>query len=311
MKPKLIVLVLAFAAAGALLACGGGSSPSKPSAPALGTVVSTPQGGFPISVRETDGQEITLDQPPQRIVSLSPHATEIICAIGAGDQLVAVDKFANCPLGSSAKPEVDSFQPNLEAIAGFKPDLVYVFSDQQGIVAALRQANIPVLYLALPESLQATYDNIVVFGQITGHAGQANALVDSMKKRVDAVKAKVASVSTAPRFFHEVDSTLYTVAPNTFLGELYTILKGDNIAAGASTQFPQLSSETVVARDPEVIVLADGESPDSVKARPGWANVSAVKNNRICSVDPDLVSRPGPRIVDGLEALEKCLYPGQ
>jgi len=291
--PALLLLLVATA-------CGGGQS-SRPPA--------TSGASFPLTIPESDGQRLTLDSPRQRIVSLSPHATEILCAIGAGDQLVAVDKFANCPRGSKSKPEVDSFQPNLEAIAGFRPDLVYVFSDQGNIVQALRGLGTPVLYLALPTTIEGTFENILLFGRIAGRTKEAGDLVASMRKRVDAVKARVSDVKEGPRFFHEVDATLYTVGPDTFVGELYKLLKGQNIAAGAVGAYPQLSSETVVARDPQVIVLADGEKPAAVKARPGWGTVSAVRSNRICEVDPDLASQPGPRLVDGLEALAKCLYP--
>ncbi len=296
---KFIVLVSLLLVVVAAAGCG---NDDKPSSQTLSTA-------FPLKVPLTDGQTLTLDRPAERIVSLSPHATETLCAIGAGDRLVAVDRFANCPAGSKAKPEVDSFQPNLEAIAAYKPDLVYVFSDQGGIVAALRRLNIPVLYLALPGSLDGTFENISLIGRISGHDEAAKNLADSLRKRVDAVKSKVAGVTKGPRVFHEVDSTLYTVGPDTFVGELYRLLKAENIAAGAAGAYPQLSAETVVARDPEVVILADDQSAAQVRARPGWSSISAVKSNRICTVDPSALSQPGPRIADGLEALFRCLYP--
>jgi iron complex transport system substrate-binding protein len=133
-----------------------------------------------------------------------------------------------------------------------------------------------------------------------------------MQGRIDDIQERLAAVGQGPRLFHEVDNQLYTVAPNSFVGSLYTILKAQNIAAGAAEAFPQLSQEAIIEADPEVIILADvaaGESAETVKARPGWGSISAVSNNRIYVVDPDIMSRPGPRLVDALETLAKLLYP--
>jgi iron complex transport system substrate-binding protein len=294
--PLPIPLLVAF-----VLACGGdGGGAAAPNAGAT---------GFPLTITQSDGVRLTIEAPPQRIVSLASHATEVICALGAGDRLAAVDRFENCPAGSRAKPEVDSFQPNLEAIVGFRPDLVYVFSNQGGVVEALRRAGVPVLFLQVPATLQGVFENIALIGAVTGRAGAADALIADMRRRVDAVKARLASLERGPRFFHELDSTLYTVRNDTFIGELYVLLKGQNIAADAQTAYPQLSSETVIARDPEVIVLADEAAVDDVRGRAGWSVISAVRQGRVCRVDGALLSRPGPRIVDGLEALARCLYP--
>jgi len=304
-RKHFVMGVLVVLIAGALAGCGdedeGAQAPT-----------STPASAFPLTIEQSDGEPLTLERAPQRIVSLSAHATEILCAIGAGDQLVAVDMFANCPLGSTAKPEADSFQPNLEAITGYQPDLVYVFSDQGGIVAALRRTETPVLFLELPATLEGVLEQIELFGQLSDHGEEAEALVQSMQEGLDAVRERVAEVEQGPRIFHELDPTYYTVSPDSFTGDMYELLKAENIAAGAMGEAPQLSAEVIIDRDPEVIVLADepaGVTPDSVKQRPGWDQISAVQNDRICIVDPDLVSRPGPRIVEGLEALAECLYP--
>lgn len=302
MKRNSLSLLLGFVTAIAL-ACGGSGGASQ-------TPLAGSGSSFPMTVDQSDGQKLTLDKAPQRIVSLSPHASEIICAIGASAQLVAVDKFENCPHATKTKPELDSFQPSVEAITATNPDLVYVFSNQGKVVEALRRVNVPVLLLDLPQTLEGTYENIQLFGRITGHSKEANDLVTRLRKQADTVKARVATAAKGPRYFHELTADYYTLRSDTFVGELYGILKGQNVADGAASQYPQLSAETIVARDPEVIILADGESAAAVKARPGWANISAVKNSRVCVVDPDIVSRPGPRIIDGLEALGKCLYPG-
>jgi iron complex transport system substrate-binding protein len=284
-----------------ILACSDSSS----NAPEAAT------SQFPIRVQQSDGQTLVIEKAPERIVSLSAAATEVFCAIGAGDRLAAVDKYANCPANSKAKPEIDSFQPSLEALTAFRSDLVYVFSDQGGIVAALRGLGTPVLFLKPAQTMTGVFENIELMGRITGHDREAGDVVTAMQKKRDAIMAKAGSVTRGPRAFIELSPDYYTVRPDTFTGELITLLKGENIAAGAASAFPQLSAEVIVSRDPEVIVLADGVKAAEVKTRAGWANLSAVKDNRLCEVDPDLVSRPGPRIVDGLEALSACFFPGR
>jgi len=303
-RKLLVIAALLIAVAVALAACNGGGE-TRPA-------TSTPLSAFPLTIEQSDGQQLTLERAPQRIVSLSTHATEILCAIGAGDQLAAVERYANCPLGSKEKPELDAYKPNLEAIAGYQPDLVYVFSDTEGIVEALRRVGTPVLYLKLPSSMEGVLEQIELFGRLSGHESEAQELVQSMRERMDAVKDKVADVEQGPRIFHELDPTYFTAAPNSFVGDFYNLLKAKNIAEGATDEYPQLSAEVIIQRDPEVIILADeagGVTADSVKQRPGWDQISAVKNNRICAIVPELVSVPGPRVVDGLEALAKCLYP--
>jgi iron complex transport system substrate-binding protein len=299
-------MILAAAIVVAASACGGGSKAASP------TATSAPESAFPLTIDGSDGQKLTLTQAPRRIVSLSAHATDILCAIGAGDQLLAVEKYANCPSNGQPKPELDSFEPNLEAIASYQPDLVYVSSDTGNVVEALRRTGTSVLYLTLPSSVADVMAQIELFGQATGHASEAASVEHGLQQRIDAVKQELADVTAGPRVFHEVDSTYYTASPNSFIGDFYKILKADNIAAGATDEYPQLSAEVIVQRNPDVIVLADeaaGVTADSVAARPGWDAISAVKSRRICAIDASLISQPGTKIADAVEALAKCLYP--
>ncbi len=291
-------------------ACGDGEEAAPQPQPTPTATVAA--ASFPLTVTQSDGQTLTIESPPQRIVSLSAHATDIFCAIGAGDQLVAVEQYANCPAGSHEKPELDAYQPSVEAIAGYDPDLVYIFSDINGVVSALRNLGVPVLYLELPRSVEEVLDQIALFGRITAHTEEADALVRDMRERLDAIERRLADVDVGPRVFHELDPTYYTVGPNSFIGDMYRILKARNIAEDAGEAYPQLSAEVIVERDPEVIVLADepsGVTAESVKGRPGWSDISAVKNGRICVVDPSLVSQPGPKVIDAIETLAACLYP--
>lgn len=304
-------LALALAIAAALVSCGDGNEPGPP---ASTTAAATAEAAFPVTVTQSDGETLTVDAPPQRIVSLSAHATDILCAIGAGDQVVAVEQYANCPEGSDEKPALDAYQPSVEAIAGYDPDLVYIFSDINGVTGSLRGLGIPVLYLELPVSVDGVFEQIALFGRITGHSDEAGALVASMRQRLEAIEEKLGEVQEGPRVFHELDPTFFTVAPESFIGDMYRILKAKNIAEGASEPYPQLSAEVIVERDPEVIVLADepsGVTAEAVKGRPGWSEISAVRNGRICVVDPSLVSQPGPKVVDAVAALAACLYPAR
>ncbi len=309
LKPALAALALMVAVAA--WACGNGEE-AAPQPQTTPTATASAEASFPVTVTQSDGETLTIESPPQRIVSLSAHATDILCAIGAGDQLVAVERYANCPEGSDAKPALDAYQPSVEAIAGYDPDLVYIFSDINGVVGALRNLGIPVLYLELPESVEGVLEQIGLFGRITGHTQEAEALVAEMRRRLDAIEEKLADVDQGPRIFHELDPTYFTAAPQSFIGDMYRILKAQNIAEGATEPYPQLSAEVIVERDPEVIVLADepaGVTAEAVKGRPGWSEISAVKNGRICVVDPSLVSQPGPDVVDAIETLATCLYP--
>ena len=303
----LLALLLALAAACGDDGDGGGASLS-PTATRAATVAAQSQ----LTLTDGLGRSVTLTAVPQRIASLSPAATEILFAVGAGDQVVAVDMFSNYPPEASTREKLDAFQPSVEAIAGAQPDLVLVFYDPGNLVEGLTNANLTVFFLETPTSVEGVLDQIRVLGKVTGHPQEAEGLVESMQEDISAVQERLAAVEQGPRVFHEVDNQLYTVAPDSFVGNLYTILKAQNIAAGTGQAFPQLSQEAIIEADPEVIILGDavgGESPETVKARPGWGSISAVKNDRIYVVDPDIVSRPGPRLADALETLARALYP--
>jgi iron complex transport system substrate-binding protein len=302
MTRKLIALVLLLTLGSA--ACGGGSD--EPSAE------SPPEGVYPLKLRQADGEDFTLSQRPGRIISLSAHATEIFCAVGAGSQIVAVEEYANCPSGSTSKPELDGFNPNLEAIAAHRPDLVFVSTNSGEVVQGLRRLNIPVLYLELPSTIQGVLEQVGTLGSVAGRPEETAKLVQSIEQRLETVRAKVETVTQGPRVYHELDTTYFSAGPGSFIGDLYIYLKGQNIAAGAASAYPQLSAEIIIQRDPQVIVLADeaaGVTAESVKSRPGWGVIEAVRSNRVCVVDPDIVSRPGPRIADALDVLAKCMYP--
>ncbi len=304
-----VVLLLTVA-----VACEDGAEEPTPST--TPTVLSAVEVAYPQTITDTVGREVAIEAQPQRIASLSPAATEALFAIGAGDQVIAVDMYSNYPKEATTRQQLDAYEPNLEAIAAVRPDLVLLFYDPGELAASLEGLDITTVVLGsveqTPESIEGVFDQIRLLGEMTGHVQEAEDLVAGMQGRIDAIEEELADVGQGPRIFHEVDATLYAAGPDSFIGSLYETLKAQNIAAGADVPFPQLTQEVIIERDPEVIILGDGaygESPDTVKARPGWANISAVRNNRIHIVDPDIVSRPGPRCVDALEMLAPMLYP--
>jgi len=301
-----LALLLALGAA-----CGddGDNGDSGASTP---TVTAAAAVQYPLTLTDSKDRSVTLSAAPQRITSLSPAATEILFAIGAGDQVAAVEKFSDYPPEAKTLPQLDAYQPSVEAIAGAQPDLVLVYFDPGNLVDGLERAGLTVIFLEPPTSVDGVLEQIRLLGQATGHPQEAEELVETMQQSIASIQERLADVEQGPRVFHELDNQLFTVAPNSFVGDLYTILKAQNIAAGTDQAYPQLSQEAIIEADPEVIVLADmaaGESAETVKARPGWGSISAVRNNRIYSVDPDIVSRPGPRLVEALDTLAQALYP--
>ncbi len=288
--PVVAVVVALFA-----VSCGGGGQV---------TVV-----GFPVTVARSDGRELTFERPPRRIVSLSPGHTEILYAIGAGDQVIAVDSGSDFPAEAVAKATLDAEDPDLEEIAALEPDLVVLMSAPQELVRSLDQRGLQVLSLAVPDSLSALLDQIDLLGQITGRIDGSDSVVDSMDGRIQEIFEKVGPAA-GPRLYHELDDSLKTVSSSTFIGELYLTLNATSIADEPGEPFPRLTLEAIVEADPEVIILAyGGASPDSLKARPGWEGISAVKNDRVYALDPAILNRPGPRLVEGLEELARLLHP--
>ena len=316
----LAALPLVAALTALLLACGDGrydsaeGNTAQTSTPASGVGTATGSAAaFPKTFTDSSGAQVTVTGPPRRIVSLSPGATEILFAIGAGERVVGSDQFSNYPEAAQRTAKLDYSSPNPERTLALNPDLVVMATRQREQVKQFRDLKLPVIFLEEASSVQGVLDQIVVFGQLTGQTAQAEALVGEMRRRIDAATSRVAAVTAGPRVFYELSPDLYTVAPDTFIGSMLSLLKAQNIARGATTRFPQLSSEAVISADPEVIVLADagsaGQSIETLAARPGWSNVAAIKNRRVYAINPDIANRPGPRIVEAIEELARALYP--
>jgi iron complex transport system substrate-binding protein len=306
MKRTSIFLLLSLVLMAALGAC---AAPGQPA-------VETPQ---PLQFTDGLGRTVTLASPARRVVSLAPSNTEILFAVGAAGQVVGRDEFSDYPAEAKNLPSVGgSFSKiNHEAIVELKPDLVLASElNTPEQVQALEDLGLVVFYLANPKDLDGLYANLSTVGKLTDHESEAVELAEGLKKRVAAVTEKTAGVADKPIIFYELDSTdpnaPYTVGPGSFMDMLITMAGAQNAAGSAESPWAQLSLEQIVVLNPEVILLGDaayGVTVESVAVRAGWEDLEAVKNGRVYPFDDNLASRPGPRLVDGLEALAKLLHP--
>jgi iron complex transport system substrate-binding protein len=238
-----------------------------------------------------------------RIVSLSPTVTEDLFAIGAGKQVVAVDNQSNYPQ-RAPRTSLSGFTPNVEAIANYHPDLVLISYNPQNLASQLRQLGIKVVNVAAADNLKQAYGEILQLGRLTGHLRGATAVVRSMQRSLAKIVASVPKTRRHLRVYHELEQDYYSATSQTFIGSIYKLFGFRNIADAAGTagnQYPQLSAEYIIAKNPQIIVLADtrccGQSAATVAARPGWSSISAVRHHRVVQANDDVASRWGPRIV--------------
>jgi len=261
-----------------------------------------------------------LEKPAQRIISLAPSNTEILFAIGAGKQVVGRDDFTDYPAEAVSLPSIGGSYSkyNTEAMVNLKPDLLIASelttADQ---VQAFENLGLKVFMLSNPTDLDGMYQNMMTVAKLTGHEGETAELTEKLKERVAAVEEKVKAASKQPVVFYELDSTdpsaPYTSGPGTFIDTLITMAGGKNLGSGLKDAYAQVSLEELVVQNPEIILLGDavwgGVTAEAVAKRAGWEKLDAVKNNKVYPLDDNLVSRPGPRMVDGLEAMAKLLHP--
>jgi len=267
---------------------------------------------FPVTIQNATGST-TLQSAPKRIVSLSPTATEMLFAIHADGQVVAVDDQSNYP-AQAPKTKLSGFQPNVEAIATYKPDLVVFDGTAKSLASGLGALKIPVLAEPAAKTLDDTYSQIAQLGIATGHDADATALIAHMRKDIGGIISSARKVTPAPTYYHELDGTYFTVTSKTFIGQVYKLLGLSNIADAADKTgggYPQLSSEYIIKSSPQLIFLADTkcckQSAQTVAKRPGWTNIAAVKNGNVVQLDDDIASRWGPRVVDFLRTVEQSI----
>ena len=313
--PLLSVLLLAACAP----APATRTSTSPPaSAATIPPTSSASAAAYPLTITDDAGREVVLVAEPQRIVSLAPSNTEIVCALDACDLVVGVTDFDDYPpeVADVANVVVGA-QVDVEAVIAAEPDLVIAAGNEltpTSVIEQLIELDVPVMTL-YPQSLDEVYADIELVGQALGRGDAAAGLVDEMASRVEAVRTAVDELER-PRTFYEVgvfEGTIYTAGEGSFLASLIETAGGDPVTGDALST--SIEVEDLVAADPEIILLGDASydptiTPESVAARPGWATMTAVVDGRVVSVTEDIViTRPGPRIVEGLEALARAIHP--
>jgi iron complex transport system substrate-binding protein len=265
------------------------------------------------------GHSLELPGYPQAIVSISPSTTEILFAIGAGDQLIGRDEASMYPPEALEVASVGALWEELptEAILALEPDLVVaaqIISEDQ--VLALRDLGLIVYWQSNPGTYEELWDNLRDIARLTGHETETEALIDDLETRVAAVGEVVAGLDERPSVFYELDATdpsnPWTTGSGTFIDYIITQAGGTNAAADLQGDYIQISSEQLITADPDVILLSDalyGVTPGSVAARPGWEVITAVSENALYPIDPNMMSVPGPRLVDALEETARLLHP--
>lgn len=273
---------------------------------------------FPITITDDLGRKISLQSEPYRIVSLAPGNTEILFFLGLGDRVVGVTDYCKYPKEARLCPKIGGFaDPSLEKIVALKPDLVLATGMHQQLLPQFEDAGLKVLVLN-PIKIGGIFADIRMVGRAAGIESKANALAQGLNDRVNAVSRKVAKIpeNQRPKVYYELwHQPLMSVGRNTIIGQIIEVAGGQSITDDCTEQYPQISEEVIIARNPDVMVNSYGHgdaktpSPAEIAARKGWNNIAFVKTNRIYSINTDLLSIPGPRIVEGLEKMAECLHP--
>ena len=306
--------VVALLWMGFILSACASATPAPTQLPAA---TPTPTG---ISIVDGMGREITLDRPAQKVASLAPSNTEILFAIGAGAQVIARDSFSDFPEQALAVADIGGGfgEIDTETLVSLEPDLVLAAEiNPVENVRMLEDLGLKVFYLSNPKELDGLYENLRTVARLVGHEAETEGLIESLKLRVSTIEEKVSSLQERPLVFYELDGTdpsaPWTSGPGTFIDLLLTKAGGDNLGNTLDSEWVQISVEELITQNPDVILLGDytwgGITPEDIAARPGWEVIAAVQNEQVYTFDDNLVSRPGPRMVDGLEALAELLHP--
>ncbi len=253
--------------------------------------------------------DVINSERPQRIVSLSPMATEVLFAIGAGEQVVAVDEFSYFP-PEAPVTGLSGWDPNVEAVLSYEPDLVVIANDANDLMAGLDAVGVSVLLSSAPFDFDSGYQSIEELGVAVGRTDEAAALVVDLQAQID--NALAAAPDVPVRVYHELDNTYFSVSSNSFIGAVYAAMGVVNIADEVDPDgygYPQLTEEYIVEANPELIVITDlvGYTAEDVAARPGWGEVAAVRNGNIVMVNADVASRWGPRLPQFIEVVAEAL----
>jgi iron complex transport system substrate-binding protein len=295
----------------------GACAPAATPVPALAPTTAPTQAS--ISLKDGLGRAVTLKTAAKKIVSLAPSNTEILFAVGAGAAVIARDEFADYPPEAKALPSIGGSMGkyNFEQIASLQPDLVLASQlNTPEQIKTLEDLKLTVFVLSNPTNMDGMYANLATVAKLTGKEAATQTLIDGLKKRVQSVTDTIAKSKDRPKVFYELDASdpakPYTAGANTFIDILINLAGGTNVGAALKGDYPMVSQEELVTQDPAIILLGDaafGTTPEQVAKRAGWASIKAVKDNKVFGVDDNLFSRPGARLVDGLETLAKLLHP--
>lgn len=272
-------------------------------------------GPYPLTLTDSLGRQVTLEAPPQRVVSLTPGHTEILWAIGAGALQVGRSEFCNYPPEVEAVEVVGQYTADtisIEKIVDLEADLVIGDSLHAELAQAFEGLGIP-FFVLIPVQLRGLYSDILKLGLLTDHAAEAAQVVVEMESRIGAVELKLADAVPADArktFFYEIwNDPLMTAGPSTYLSEIVTTAGGVNIFGDLTDAFPSVSAEALIERDPDVILGNTFIDPEAITAREGWDAITAVQNGAIYGFDDDILQRPSPRAADAVELVARALYP--
>jgi iron complex transport system substrate-binding protein len=305
--------LLPFAVLAAALVLPGCTPAVSPASPSAGA-----PPGFPLTVTDDSGRQVKIPAPPQRIVCLSPAHTENLYAMGAGDLVVGADTYSDYPPEAKEKAQLNCWpRVPLEQVVALKPDLVVLLTQEGEELRRMEAAGVRVVQL-FPKTYDAALERIELLGRITGHEPQAQRIVADMRRRTEQITERVKSAKRT-RVVYELDAVdaarPFVAGGGAIYNEVIRMAGGENLFADQLKPTVQVSSEQVIARNPDVLLLGDTQSPvqpqtpELVAARPGWSRISAVKAGRVYGVVSDRITRPGPRLVDGLEDVARRLHP--
>ncbi|AQT85565.1 ABC transporter substrate-binding protein [Paenibacillus larvae] len=320
---RVVAGVLTLALAVSMTACGKKEEPAASSSPKAEATAksgdsSSKKTQYPLKVTDATGKEFTFEKAPERIASISPAETESLFAIGLGDKIQGVSDFDDFPKEAKSKPKLGSImKPNVEAMIAANVDVVFTgISTSKEDVEKLRESNVQVFKVE-PKTLDDVMNNMLLYGKITDHQEQAEQVVEKMKAEKQKVVDAVSKVKAEEKKKVYVEfSPGWSVGSGEFMNEIIELAGGINVASDMKG-WHQISEEKIIEKNPDVILYANGVTDDKTKknleelirGRSGWDQINAVKNNKVIGVDQNLISRPGPRITQGLTEVAKAIYP--
>ncbi len=305
-RTSLAATMVLIAALSLLALVGCGSKAAAPAAPTSAPAVAT----FPVTITDDASASVTITSEPKRIVSLAPANTEIAFALGLGDRVVGVTTYDDFPAAVKSIAKIGDFTtPNIEAIAAAKPDLILATAGVQADALKRLKALGATVIAIDPQTLDGVYTDIGRVGTATGTGAKATAVVSSMKADVANVQKAIATTAPVTAFVEIAQNPLYTVGKGTLIDELIALAGGKNVVTKPG--YVAYSSEQLIAADPQVYLATKGSmsDPAALAKRAGYAKLQAVTNHRVIILDDNLVSRPGPRVVEGLKQIAAGLHP--